>query len=59
VTAVLMAELSWPEYARALADDPVIFVPCGALEQHGHVFRTTVDLREGLERTYRKVAAHV
>jgi len=30
-----------------------------ALEQHGHVFRTTVDLREGLERTYRKVAAHV
>ena len=35
MTAVLMAELSWPEYARALADDPVIFVPCGALEQHG------------------------
>ncbi len=35
MTAVLMAELSWPEYARALTDNPVIFVPCGALEQHG------------------------
>ena len=33
--SVLMAELSWPEYQERVKGDPVIFVPCGALEQHG------------------------
>jgi len=32
---VLMNELSWPEYRARLRDEPVILLPCGALEQHG------------------------
>ncbi|MFC2967652.1 creatininase [Acidimangrovimonas pyrenivorans] len=33
--SVLMAEMTWPEYAAALKDNPVVFLPTGALEQHG------------------------
>lgn len=32
---VMMGEMTWPEYARALETDPVVFLPTGALEQHG------------------------
>ncbi|MEO0377941.1 MAG: creatininase [Cyanobacteria bacterium P01_A01_bin.17] len=36
VTSVLMNTLSWVEYqARLQEDDLVVFLPCGALEQHG------------------------
>ena len=33
--SVLMAEMTWPEYAEALKTNPVVFLPTGALEQHG------------------------
>lgn len=32
---VMMGEMTWPEYAEALDRDPVVFLPTGALEQHG------------------------
>ncbi len=32
---VLMAEMTWPEYAEVLKREPVVFLPTGALEQHG------------------------
>ena len=32
---VLMSEMTWREYAQALERDPVVFIPTGALEQHG------------------------
>jgi creatinine amidohydrolase len=32
---VHVSDLSWPEYAERVARDPVVMVPCGALEQHG------------------------
>ena len=32
---VLIADLSWPEYAQRLTTDPIVFLPVGALEQHG------------------------
>lgn len=32
---VMMAEMTWPDYAEALKRDPVVFIPTGALEQHG------------------------
>ena len=32
---VMMGEMTWPEYAEALERDPVVFLPTGALEQHG------------------------
>lgn len=32
---VFMPEMTWPEYAEALKTDPVVFLPTGALEQHG------------------------
>ncbi len=31
----MMAEMTWPEYAEALRRNPVVFLPTGALEQHG------------------------
>lgn len=34
-STIMMAEMTWPEYARALERNPVVFVPTGALEQHG------------------------
>lgn len=30
-----IAELTWPEYAARVGAEPVVFVPVGALEQHG------------------------
>lgn len=33
--AQFMPEMTWPEYAEALKSDPVVFLPTGALEQHG------------------------
>ncbi len=33
--SVMMADMTWPEYAEALKTDPVVFLPTGALEQHG------------------------
>jgi creatinine amidohydrolase len=34
---VRMADLSWIEYAKRLAEEsPVLFLPVGAIEQHGH-----------------------
>ncbi|WP_148252174.1 creatininase [Aidingimonas lacisalsi] len=32
---VMMAELTWPEFAASLERDPVVFLPTGMLEQHG------------------------
>jgi creatinine amidohydrolase len=32
---VQVSDLSWPEYAERVRRDPVVMVPCGALEQHG------------------------
>lgn len=32
---VFMPEMTWPEYAEALKTNPVVFLPTGALEQHG------------------------
>ena len=33
--SVLMSEMTWPEYEEALKSNPVVFLPTGALEQHG------------------------
>jgi len=34
---VRMADLNWVDYARRIADEaPVLFLPVGAIEQHGH-----------------------
>ncbi len=35
MTSVLMNTLSWVEYQAHLQAGPVLFLPCGALEQHG------------------------
>jgi creatinine amidohydrolase len=35
MSEVLMSRLSWPEYARRIAGGAVVFLPVGALEQHG------------------------
>lgn len=32
---VMMARLSWPEYAARMAEGAIVYVPVGALEQHG------------------------
>lgn len=32
---VMMAEMTWPEFAERLEGDPVVFLPTGMLEQHG------------------------
>ena len=32
---VMMAEMTWPEFAERLEHDPVVFLPTGMLEQHG------------------------
>ena len=40
---VMMAEMTWPEYATALEDNPVVFLPTGALEQHGPHLPMSVD----------------
>lgn len=35
MTEVLMSRLTWPEYAERIARGAPVFVPIGALEQHG------------------------
>lgn len=32
---MMMGEMTWPEYAEALKRNPVVFLPTGAVEQHG------------------------
>jgi creatinine amidohydrolase len=35
--SVRMADLSWQDYAKRIAEEaPVLFLPIGAIEQHGH-----------------------
>lgn len=41
--SVLMSEMTWPDYAEALKSDPVVFLPTGALEQHGPHLPMAVD----------------
>ncbi|MFZ5790873.1 MAG: creatininase [Pseudomonadota bacterium] len=40
---VMMAEMAWPEFAQRMKADPVVFVPCGATEQHGPHLPLSVD----------------
>lgn len=36
MTEVMMDRISWVEYQRRIEQiDPVVFLPCGSLEQHG------------------------
>jgi creatinine amidohydrolase len=32
---ILMEQMSWPEFGARLEKNPVVFLPCGATEQHG------------------------
>ncbi|WP_036486906.1 creatininase [Myxosarcina sp. GI1] len=32
---LIMGSLSWIEYQQRLQDEAIVFIPCGALEQHG------------------------
>ncbi len=40
---VLMEHMSWPEFGEAVKRDPVVFIPCGATEQHGPHLPLSVD----------------
>lgn len=40
---VQMERMSWPEFAAEVARDPVVFLPCGATEQHGPHLPLAVD----------------
>jgi len=42
--SVVIGELTWPEYARRVASGSTIFLPVGALEQHGHHMCMEVDV---------------
>lgn len=43
--SVFIGELTWKEYeARIQADNPVVLLPVGALEQHGHHMSMNVDV---------------
>lgn len=43
--SVFMGDLTWKEYeARIHADNPVVLLPIGALEQHGHHMSMNVDV---------------
>jgi creatinine amidohydrolase len=42
--SVLMAELTWPEYAAKVADGAPVFLPLGATEQHGPHMALSVDV---------------
>nr|AAD45612.1 creatininase [Pseudomonas putida]AAD55802.2 creatininase [Pseudomonas putida] len=42
--SVVIGELTWPEYARRVASGSPIFLPVGALEQHGHHMCMEVDV---------------
>ena len=41
--SVRMSELSWPEFEARAKRDPVVFLPCGAFEQHGPHLPLSVD----------------
>ncbi|MDP9173819.1 MAG: creatininase [Planctomycetota bacterium] len=41
---VLQSEMTWPELAERLRSDPVVFIPCGATEQHGPHLPLGVDV---------------
>jgi creatinine amidohydrolase len=40
---VAMERLSWPEFAEKMKRDPVVFLPCGSIEQHGPHLPLSVD----------------
>ena len=40
---VLMDQMSWPEFRDHAARNPVVFIPCGATEQHGPHLPLSVD----------------
>ena len=40
---VMMDRMSWPEFRDALKSNPVVFLPCGATEQHGPHLPLSVD----------------
>ncbi len=40
----IVAEMTWPELAKRFRENPVIFVPCGATEQHGPHLPLGVDV---------------
>jgi creatinine amidohydrolase len=40
---VMMERMSWPEFRDAVKRDPVVFLPCGATEQHGPHLPLSVD----------------
>ncbi|MHA6646058.1 creatininase [Mesorhizobium sp. A623] len=42
--SIFLAELSWVEAARRLADGAPVFLPVGATEQHGHHMAMNVDI---------------
>jgi creatinine amidohydrolase len=44
VDSIYMAELSWPEWARKIADGAIVFLPIGATEQHGPHLPLNVDV---------------
>jgi creatinine amidohydrolase len=35
MSTVMMEQMSWPEFRDRVAKNPVVFLPCGATEQHG------------------------
>ncbi len=41
--SVLMGEMTWPEYEAKLKNGAIVFVPLGALEQHGYHMSLNVD----------------
>ena len=42
--SVFMAELSWPEFERRVAENVIVFFPLGATEQHGPHLAMSVDV---------------
>ena len=40
---ILMEQMSWPEFGARLEKNPVVFLPCGATEQHGPHLPLAVD----------------
>ena len=43
MTTVMMEQMSWPEFRDQVAKNPVVFLPCGATEQHGPHLPLSVD----------------
>jgi creatinine amidohydrolase len=39
----MMDRMSWPEFRDALKSNPIVFLPCGATEQHGPHLPLSVD----------------